>query len=140
SLRDGETQLASAVAAANADPALRLYPLQVLYLSARAAETAEGGLSAYEEAVMLEPTWDTGWLNMAALAEQQGDVEAALAYLEQARKINYYNPGALHWARLAEATEVAADEEIIAAYVQAMDYEINALERDSRLPLSLFWS
>ncbi len=135
SLRESDSDaLQSAQVAAEIDPALRLYPLQVHFLAAQLTETnLEEALREYEQAVTLEPTWDTGWLNLAALAEQQGDYAAALRYLEQARELNYGNPGWLHWGRLAEEINAAPEEDILAAY------RITLEQHPEQLPLSDFW-
>ena len=136
SLREsGEEALQSALAAVEIDPALRLYSLQRDYLAAELAAEADApaAIAHYEQAVMLEPAWDTGWLNMAALAERRGDINAALGYLEQARAINYGNPAWLHWGRLAEQAEAAPEADIIAAYLISLE------QHPDQLPLSDFW-
>lgn len=110
--------------AAERDPALRLYTLQTAYATGlqaqRGALPLATGLEAYEIALALEPTWDTGWLNLAALARAQGDIPRALAALDRARAINPLSNASLYWAALADAHEAAADDAIIAAYHQAM--------------------
>lgn len=138
SLRGDTTALAEAEAAAQIDPALNLYPLQIAHvLGQRSIEGSiddmNAALSAYQRAVELEPTWDTGWINLAAMAERQGDLDTAVRYLDTARQINQLNTTSLHWARLAEQTGDASREEIIKAYVLAMEY-------NGSLPLSSFWT
>jgi tetratricopeptide (TPR) repeat protein/O-antigen ligase len=134
SLRESGTDaLNSAQAAAEIDPALRLYPLQAHFLAAALSDDVQAAIDEYEQAVALEPAWDTGWLNLAGLAEQQGDYTAALYYLERARALNYGNPGGLHWARLAEATGAAPEADILDAYL------ITLQQHPGHLPLSEFW-
>src|SRR5690606_38289656 len=61
----GGEALQDATAAAEIDPALRLYSLQVDYLTAELAETDPAvAIDSYEHALELEPSWDTGWLNL----------------------------------------------------------------------------
>jgi tetratricopeptide (TPR) repeat protein len=138
SLRGGETALAEAQAASLLDPSLNLYPLQIAnILGQRVSEGSENALNeaiqAYEHAVALEPTWDTGWINLAAMAEQYlGDPLTALDYLDTAWGISSFNSASLHWARLADQTNSAPSEDIVDAYVEAMKYS-------RLLPLSTFW-
>lgn len=111
--------LTAARSAAALDPGMNLYALQVDYLTAAQAlsdEDLNATIDAYKHAVSLEPTWDTGWINLAGLEEQAGQVEAALEYLDRARAINAANVAALNWARIAEANHASDDESIIAAY------------------------
>ena len=130
----GAEALQAATAAAQIDPALRLYSLQIDYLTADVAETGSAAaIAAYEHALEIEPTWDTGWLNLAALHEQAGDIDAALVALERAYSIDYNNPAWLHWARLAEMHDLAPEAAIIESYVMAMRYQPEVL------PLSDFW-
>lgn len=124
SLRDGG--LEDARAALALDPSLRLYALQVDYLTAAAAAESgdlEAQIAAYEHALALEPTWDTGWINLAALEEQRGDQARALAYLERARAISWLNPASLQWARLAEANAAAPAETIVEVYLKDMIWQ-----------------
>lgn len=125
-----ERDLAAAEAAHALDPHLNLYALQAAYLTALNGELPTAR-AAYEQAVALEPTWDTGWINLAAVAEQQGDIDAALAYLERAMAINAGNVGTLNWARIADAHDAAPDALITERYVAAMSQQS---------PLSDFWT
>ncbi len=130
----GQEALEDVTAAVAIDPALRLYSLQENYLTAELDETQiPEAIDDYQEALLLEPTWDTGWLNLAALQEQAGDIDAAIASLEKARAIDYNNPAWLHWARLSEMQGSATDDEIVQGYVVAMQYQLE------NLPLSDFW-
>jgi O-antigen ligase/cytochrome c-type biogenesis protein CcmH/NrfG len=125
SLTPGDSALSQAQAAAELDPGLELYALQVDYL--------KGDRAAYQDAVLREPTWDTGWLNLGALALRDGDNQTALAAFDRARQINRMNPAAqVAWARVAETMSAAPPGDIADAYYQAM------LHADS-LPLSAFW-
>jgi O-antigen ligase/tetratricopeptide (TPR) repeat protein len=137
SLRDSETALTSAREAANLDPTLKLYPLQVDYLTAQATlEDANPDLDtaaqAYQHALELEPTWDVGWINLAAIELRRGDQTGALTHLDRARQINTHNLASLHWAELAEELQAAPDEEIVDAYLAA-------IQSTGYLPLSSYW-
>lgn len=139
SLAGGEAGLAAAQAAAALDPALDLYPLQTAYLYGQMAGTDDpdairAGLLAYERALVLEPTWDTGWLNHAVLALRLDDAATALASLDRARQINPLTSAPLHWARLAEAENAAAPDAITAAYTTYLSSQLFRY-----LPLAAFW-
>ncbi|MCB9451972.1 MAG: O-antigen ligase family protein [Anaerolineaceae bacterium] len=139
SLSNTETALTDAIEAAQLDPALNLYTLQIAYLTGQDALTSsnpdiETAIAAYETALEREPTWDTGWINLAVLALQQGNATHALEYLDTARQINYFNTANLYWAVLAETNHAAPDDEIIAAYQSAITRRANRF-----LPLADFW-
>ncbi len=127
SLRGGEQALDEARQAAALDPGLRLYALQVAYVGAQQAEPTEAR-RLYADALALDPTWDTGWINLAALAEQDGDISAALDALSRARALNEGSPATLNWARIADAHETAPRDAIVEAYRRGMG-----------LPLSSWW-
>lgn len=129
----GDPKLATARAldAAAIDPALDLYTLQVAYIYGRYWPLDEA-ITKYEQALELEPTWETGWINLAALRLRQENQQAALAALSQARQINSYSSANQQWATLAEETGAASDEAIINAY-------ISAIRSNPFLPLSDFW-
>lgn len=129
----GDAALEYAQAAEAIDPGLHLYDLQVAYLTAAQSDDPQTAISAYESALQLEPTWTTGWLNLAALAEANDDLETARNALEQAAAVNYANAGWLHWARLSEENDLATSDAIIEAYMTVL-----ALQ-DNVLPLSPFW-
>jgi tetratricopeptide (TPR) repeat protein len=134
SLRGGEDALANAQAAIDLDPGLRLYRLHLADLQARQAETPAEAASIYETALQLEPTWDTGWMTVAAYRESAGDLSSALATLDTARQINPLTPASLQWARLAEETNAAPDDEIVAAYHLYLQ-----TTQTFNLPLSEYW-
>jgi O-antigen ligase/tetratricopeptide (TPR) repeat protein len=126
--------LEAARAAQGLDPALRLYMLQVEYLTAQAAEDDHAAaIAAYERALALEPTWDTGWINLAAAYERAGQIDAALAALDRAAAINGRNTATLHRARIADAHDAADDAAIIARYLAGM-YAVDPV------PRSGFWT
>ena len=132
-----QTALANAQAAIELDPGLNLYRLQIAYLSGQDALTHPSAniaqaIEAYQQAVQLEPTWDTGWINLAALELRQGNGQAALEYLNTARKINSHNAASLQWAILAEKLQAAPENEIVGA-------SVDAIRGDVRLPLTPFW-
>ncbi len=136
SLNGGETALNSAETAAAIDPGLHLYPLQIAVLTGVQAWDSDpdlpAAIAAYERALALEPTWDTGWINLAALRERAGDLPGALAALDTARGISYANAAHLHWARIADTTGTASDEAIISAYIAG-------IYNTGRPPLAGFW-
>ncbi|MBK8022313.1 MAG: O-antigen ligase family protein [Chloroflexi bacterium] len=116
-------------AVAAADPNLALYRLQVVALRDQAGDPEADALHA--DMLAEAPTWDIGWINRAALAENRGDDAAALEYLDRARSIDRLNGSAVHWARIAESTGAVAHADLIDAY---------ALSNDGlSLPLSTFW-
>lgn len=106
----------------NIDPSLHLYDLQITYLTATSSTDASVSIAEYERVLALEPTWDTGWINLAALREQTGNFEAALNDLERAYAINHSNPAALNWARIAEEHRLADDTAIVDQYIVALGY------------------
>jgi O-antigen ligase len=128
SITTGSTE--DARAAVSADPGLILYTLHTAYLNAE--NTPAEAIANYEFAVALEPTWDKGWLNLAALYLRENNPNAALSTLAQARAINRYNGAALIWAQTAEANNAAPEDEIVQNYVWGM----GALP----LPLSDYWT
>jgi O-antigen ligase/cytochrome c-type biogenesis protein CcmH/NrfG len=138
SLRGDSDALDEARAAAELDPALRLYPLQTAYLTGILAVKEPGqdvspAITAYEKALSLEPTWDTGWINLAALELRQGDNGAAQSALEKARHINTSSTAGRIWAEMAEKANSAPRADIIHAYYVAMYFNGFA-------PLSAYWS
>jgi O-antigen ligase len=140
SLSDSENALEEAHAAATIDPYLTLYPLQIAYLTGQQVADqpdadAQPAIAAYRHALQLEPTWDTGWINLAALSARAGDTAAALKDLKTAWDINALNSAPLHWARLAEQTKAAPAAEIVNAYIQGAAPSIN----NPDLPLAAFW-
>ncbi|MEZ4667341.1 MAG: O-antigen ligase family protein [Anaerolineae bacterium] len=116
---DGD--IAAAQEAHTIDPTIRLYELQIAYLSTASTDMADS-IDEYERVLTLEPTWDTGWINLAALHEQTGDFDAALGDLERAFAINHGNVGALNWSRIAEENHLADDTAIVDRYVTALRY------------------
>lgn len=129
SVREGD--LGAAQEAAALDPYLNLYQLQIAYLVGQGDDLA-AAREAYESAVKLEPTWETGWLNLALLRERVGDVQGALDALTTTMNIRIESLGALNWARVADDHAAASEEQIIAHYQLAMTLRY--------LPLSDFWT
>lgn len=113
------------------DPHLRLYNLQESYLLGLVSD--ETSIDSYQKAIMLEPTWDIGLINLAALSEKEGNVSEALLYLDKAKTINPLTSATLHWARLAEILNAASKEAIIRAY------ELACRQSPDGLPLADFW-
>lgn len=122
SVRDQD--LAAARAAAALDPALHLYDLQIAYLtglqSVENPALQPDAVSAYERALALEPTWDTGWINLAGFYEDGGRFDDALNALDRANAINRASAARWNWARIADAHDLAPDAAIIEAYAAAM--------------------
>jgi O-antigen ligase len=131
SLRQNENANDQVAQAQSIDPAIRLYALQAAYIAGQGASAADA-IEAYQQALVLEPTWDVGWMNLAALQQETGDMQGALASLNRAMQINGRTSAPLRWAELAESMSAADDDAIIAAYRQYMDF-------DAILPLSDFW-
>jgi O-antigen ligase len=119
-----DEDVSAAEQAAVLDPGLRLYPLQVAYLNGMAAmdnpAQRPAAISGLESALATEPTWDTGWILLAGLYEQDGRIPGALAALERAQAIQPGNAAAWNWARIADAHDAAPDAAIVQAYASAM--------------------
>ncbi len=139
-LRSFETEangISDVKAASEIDPGLHLYPLQIAYLTGQQVLTdtkadVTPAITAYQQALLLEPTWDIGWMNLAALSIRQGNNQAALEYLDKARAINKNSLASLNWARLADQLNLDEKEAIVLAY-------FNAIATSPSLPLSDFW-
>jgi O-antigen ligase/tetratricopeptide (TPR) repeat protein len=139
SFGNSSNPLADIQAAGELDPGLHLYLLQIAYL--RGEEVLNNSefdlqeaIALHQAALELEPTWDTGWINLAALSMRGDNAdETALMYLDKARQINAHNLGSLQWAILAEILEAAPETEIVDAYVDAIKSPLVPL------PLSTFW-
>ncbi len=119
------------------DPPLHLYTLQVAYLTGEQSADTAAAIDAYRGALDLEPTWDTGWINLAALLVRQSDTDGALDALQRAIDIDNHNSALLLWARLAEQHNAAPAEAIVDAYARHL--HAAAIVSDP-LPLSPFWS
>jgi len=122
SLTGATDRLEAAQTATAIDPHLNLYHLHLALV--------QGAESALLAAVEREPTWDTGWMQLAALAETAGDIESAIDYLRRAYDINPLTAAGIHWARLAEMEKAAPEADIVAAYQAG---------QMPHLPLSEFW-
>ncbi|MDZ4765367.1 MAG: O-antigen ligase family protein [Chloroflexota bacterium] len=135
SLRLGLPDALDAARAAQAlDPSLRLYTLQVEYLTAAAADDDFGAaIAAYGRALALEPTWDTGWINLAALYERAGQIDEALTALDRAYALKWTNSAPLHWARIADEYNAAPEERILERYLAGL-YAVDPV------PRSGFWA
>jgi O-antigen ligase/tetratricopeptide (TPR) repeat protein len=112
SWRDDEQALANAQIAQSLDPELNLYTLQIAYLSKT--------IDAYQTAVVAEPTWDVGWMNLAYLYEQAENYDNALEALWIAKGINPISPVQFNIGRIGEAYAQLDDETIIEHYVMTL--------------------
>ncbi|GAB4572916.1 MAG: hypothetical protein Kow0077_13680 [Anaerolineae bacterium] len=116
--------LAALQAAHAADPALRLYPLQTADVLGRMAARdpdafLEAAIAAYEEGQALDPTWDVGWHNLAALYAQAGRLAEALRTQQIAVTWNPEPAG--HHLKQGEYAEALGDPDAArAAYVLAL--------------------
>lgn len=136
---DFETRLAEAKAAEGLDPSLKLYALQTAYLQGFQTETSEQldrAVEGYQAALLLEPTWDTGWMNLGALYLRQGNAQSALNAFTEAQRINPLTFSALNRARVAEADDLLPRTPIVTAYSQAVANEMF----NGRLPLAAYWT
>lgn len=131
-------QLSETRLALEIDSNLYLYVLQLAYLTGEDAfdnptgENLQNAISLYHEALELEPTWHTGMINLAALYEASDEPEQALMWLADAQTIKSDNLAFLHWARFAEANNLADNDTILEYYERGL--------RLSYLPLSYFWT
>lgn len=129
--RSQNGSLEEAQEAAAIDPSLRLYQLQIAYLTAQDPTVdLNTAIHAYENALLLEPTWETGWMNLAALYERNGQISEALAALDRTNIIRDTSGAYIQWARIAEANGLETEADILYAY----DYQMYGV------PLSNFWT
>lgn len=123
------------------DPALTLYHLHEAYIMGE-TEVPTQGITAYQSALALEPSWDTGWLNLAALQEKADDLEGAAESLKNAAALKIDNGSAVHLGRIGEGLGWP-DEEVVAHYRRALEASLMALEIEHDgfyvLPLADFW-
>ncbi len=123
-IRDGEEALERANAAQELDPALNLYTLQIAYLTGNEALKGnvdlQTAIALYEDALEKEPTWDIGWINLAALNLANGNVQQALDNLAHAYAINPLTQSVYPYARLSDEQGLLNRDEIISLYVQAI--------------------
>jgi O-antigen ligase/DNA-binding SARP family transcriptional activator len=125
----------AAVRAHTLDPALNLYLLQIAYLNGREAASADAIAAAIAEhtaVLALEPTWETGWLNLAALYLRAGEPGAAAEAAARALPLGYLGDAPFWAARLSEQAGAPLD-----AAAQTDAYAI-ALSND--LPFARFWT
>ena len=131
----GEAGLEEARAAERRDPVLNLYDLQIAFLIGQDPNAdLSAKIGAYEDALELEPSWDTGWINLAALVANDGDAELAVIYLERALAINPLTVVRLNLARLSE--NASPDDEVLTNYTSGLQFFMMTRQT---LPLSPFW-
>jgi tetratricopeptide (TPR) repeat protein len=138
---DFEQALREVEAAVGIDPGLNLYRLHRAYVIAQRIETlprADLGvaINAYREALALEPTWDVGWMNLAALHLRRGETERALGYFDHAMSVNALTPAGFYGGLLAEEHAARPAEEIMTGYREAM---ASSAANERRLPLAEVW-
>ncbi|MCA9885377.1 MAG: O-antigen ligase family protein, partial [Anaerolineae bacterium] len=134
SLEDPQAALEAIQEAQAIDPAMNLYPMYEAYLLGKQGlhdeSVRQQAIDAYEAVLALEPTWAVGQMNLAALYEADGQLEAALATLEAALPYDESHLARLQWGRIAEAGNLADDQAIIDAYMYGMERQA---------PLASFW-
>jgi len=120
-----------------ADPGLNLYPLHEAYILGLMAQTdpehyLEPAIAAHETAQQLDPSWDTGWFNLAGLYAQAGHYEEAAVAAHTAAVWNPVEPG-YHLKEGEYLEALGRLDEARAAYFEA-------LRRQPALSTSGFWS
>lgn len=124
-------------AAHAADLGLYLYPLHEAYILGLMAygdpeQYLEPAIAAHEIAQQLDPSWDTGWFNLAGLYAQAGRYEDAAAAARTAATWNPVEAG--YHLKLGEYLETLGHlEKARAAYFEA-------LRRQPALASSGFWT
>lgn len=123
-IRDGEEALGRANAAQDLDPSLNLYDLQIAYLTGNEAlhgnADLQTAISLYEDALEKEPTWDIGWINLAALHIENGNIQQAQENLARAYAINPLTGSVYPYARMSDEQDALTGDEIVTLYVQAI--------------------
>ncbi|MGB7338968.1 MAG: O-antigen ligase family protein [Phototrophicaceae bacterium] len=139
SIRADNDQFAEINRAIELDPQLNLYRLQLTYLNGWQAyndptpENLASAIESYENSLLLEPTWDTGWLNLAALYQLSDDVASAQNAIDQARSIATRSRLDLQWAMISEQNDAIPDTDVINAYIVGIG-------QMGYLPLSDYWA
>ncbi len=139
---ESEDSLQLARTAAAIDPHLNLYDLHIAYIlgqrayDSRADDQITQAVAAYEKALALEPTWDVGWMNLAALESLRGNDAIALDYVENAYGINPILEAGWNWPRLLDQQERASNEEIAGLYAAHLP---NLVSQRRYLPTSTMW-
>lgn len=124
------------------DPYLNLYYLHEAFLIGGDEQRALADrIAAYEAALQREPTWWTGWMNLASLYEQQyartqddAVLQQAWQAITQAWTINRRSEAAIHRARLGAQTGQLEAPQRTAHYVAGCLARLHQY-----LPLSSFW-
>lgn len=134
---DLRTALEHTRAARAADPWLDFYPIEEAYILGWLADEdpqafLQEAIAAHEHALSLNPTWDLGWGNLAALYAQRGQLDAAIAAQEAAIR---WNPVPARYPfNLGRYHEMAGQREsAFLAYLEA-------LQRSPDLAASDFWT
>jgi cytochrome c-type biogenesis protein CcmH/NrfG len=128
--------LADVAAAKASDPSLRLYDLVTAFLVDQNTTQPTDAIWVYESVLQLEPTWEIGWANLAALYATNDQPQAAFEAIQRAYALNNSTPALVWWARYADLTKGAPDDKIVKNYVRAMS---NAYVLNRVLPVSSFW-
>ncbi len=140
-IRNGDEALELARSAEAIDPHLNLYPLHIAnLLGVRAIDGQDNygeAIDAYETALEYEPTWETGWINLAALRLLDGaDSSNVLEALQRAHAINPRSQSAYALAVYADNVGALSSDEIITLYQQSIS---NMLGIRRYLPTSQEW-
>lgn len=142
SLTGRDDALALAESAARIDPHLNLYDLHIAYLLGERLDHESNeamlieAIDAYERAVDLEPTWDTGWMNLAALEIRRGNEQLALDHVERAYAISPFSTASFNIARLHESLAVANTTTTRDLYTEGIRRMVAARQY---LPTSAVW-
>jgi len=122
------------------DPHLNLYYLHEAFLlgiQATTQEQVEQAITAYEEALEREPTWDIGWINLASLELDADNLATATEYLQRASKLYPFNSAYFAYAKVIDDYDMRSTEEIQTAYAMALQFQPFSYPR--QLPLSEIW-
>ena len=115
-----------------ADPALAIYPEQrgiLLGLAAAAGDvpSAQEAAASFAQFVQMEPSYVTGWANVAALYEQLGDFRKAADAMSHAAQLAPHSWSLLY--RSGNYAEAAGDTSALSLYHQllSLNYDVALL-------------
>lgn len=131
---NAQEALADLEAAHASDPTLNLYPLARAYVLDVSDDP--GAIAAYQQALLLEPTWDIGWNNLARRLAEQGQLAAALEAADHAYQINRNSAALTFRTELAEQLSATDSETLVEDYSRAITNDYIYLQI---LPLAPYW-